>query len=817
MPSLAPRAKSFLRLLAVLLGATLLAYLVARAGPDKLLANAKTIGWGMLVVIALAGISHIIKTWAWRLTMPGEAHKVSFLRLLGLRLVSEAITQLGVIGQMFGDGLRVTLLGSGVPVANSLSSVTLDRGLFIATGALVTIFGILAAITVTSLSSALHLYATLFVLILSGLLALTALAVHRGWPLFSKASRAAGRVPWFREWLRNKESVIEAADRQLLSFHREAPRAFWTSLLLNVLAHMFAIAEVYLILRFLGAPVSLLGALILEALTKLLNIVGAVNPGNLGTYEGGNVVFGKLLGLTATEGLMLGLCRRVRAIFWAIIGGICLMWFSRSNEQVTRKSRTDGHTGREDVNASEQKQKGTETYREVAVVIANLGDDHDPSGSVLVQVGALPLVLRAIVGAHSAGADRIIVVVNPATGSTIRRRLLETGRLPGSVEWIVVSDEGATLPMVVREAAANASRISLIMADRTYHPSLHRMISEWEGNGGALELTTDGTPIGLTAVSPGLALDLAADFDSHVSTLEDLHDWIARRHAALFGPTQLFFKSVSAELWQRVSTAEDHVAAERKLDGWLVKPTDGVFARMNRKVSIPISRQLIKLPITPNMVSLFTLGVSITSGVYFALGGYWNTLFAAVLSVWASILDGCDGEVARLKLQASAFGCWLETICDYLYYLVVFAGMAIGLVRSTGKSAFYVWGAALLFGAVVTFVVAGLGRQRLSGKRPEQYLAVWQKNAECRSSNPIFYVGRQLEFIIRRCFMPYALLAFAVLNLTAVPLVVGAVGANVAWMISLYSYLAFSLSEPVHTIASAGPTHAAEPVTAEGR
>ena len=174
MPSLAPRAKSFLRLLAVLFGATLLAYLVERAGPGKLLANAKTIGWGMLVVIALAGVSHIIKTMAWRLTLPGEAHKVSFGRLLGLRLVSEAITQLGFVGQMFGDGLRVSLLGSGVPVANSLSSVTLDRGLFIATGALVTIFGILAAITVTSLSNALQLYGTVFVLVLLGLLALTA-------------------------------------------------------------------------------------------------------------------------------------------------------------------------------------------------------------------------------------------------------------------------------------------------------------------------------------------------------------------------------------------------------------------------------------------------------------------------------------------------------------------------------------------------------------------------------------------------------------------------------------------------------------------
>ena len=56
-----------------------------------------------------------------------------------------------------------------------------------------------------------------------------------------------------------------------------------------------------------------------------------------------------------------------------------------------------------------------------------------------------------------------------------------------------------------------------------------------------------------------------------------------------------------------------------------------------------------------------------------------------ILSLFASILDGCDGEVARLKLQESAFGCWLETICDYLYYLFIFVGMTIGLLRSTGN------------------------------------------------------------------------------------------------------------------------------------
>jgi hypothetical protein len=90
---------------------------------------------------------------------------------------------------------------------------------------------------------------------------------------------------------------------------------------------------------------------------------------------------------------------------------------------------------------------------------------------------------------------------------------------------------------------------------------------------------------------------------------------------------------------------------------------------MNRKVSIPISRQLIKYPITPNMVSLFTLGVSVLAGALFALGDRANMLEGAMLSVFASILDGRDGEVARLTFQESAFGCWRETVCDYLLCL----------------------------------------------------------------------------------------------------------------------------------------------------
>ena len=77
-------------------------------------------------------------------------------------------------------------------------------------------------------------------------------------------------------------------------------------MLLNLFCHFLAIIEVYLIVRMLGAPATLLGALILESLTKLINVAGSVNPGNVGTYEGGNMVIGRLVRTDRNPGSSTG-------------------------------------------------------------------------------------------------------------------------------------------------------------------------------------------------------------------------------------------------------------------------------------------------------------------------------------------------------------------------------------------------------------------------------------------------------------------------------------------------------------------------------
>jgi len=101
------------------------------------------------------------------------------------------------------------------------------------------------------------------------------------------------------------------------------------------------------------------------------------------------------------------------------------------------------------------------------------------------------------------------------------------------------------------------------------------------------------------------------------------------------------------------------------LDRLRDKPTDGPVARyLNRPISVRISRQLVKYNVTPNQISLFSFLCSVLGAGLFALGGYVALLLGGVLAQFASIIDGCDGEVARLKYQSSDFGGWFDAVLD---------------------------------------------------------------------------------------------------------------------------------------------------------
>jgi len=784
-----PAARLPLRILAGFLGAGLFGYLIWQAGPDRLWENAVKLGWGFIWVLAVGGISHVFKTWAWRLTLDNHKHKVSFPRLLGLRLGAEAAGQLGIVGQTFGDSVRVAHLSPDIPKANGLASVTLDRGLYFATGIIVLVAGLVGALPVLSHSHTLRSYVSLFAVILSTFLLLTLLAVRKRWQVISKSARFFAKAPFLKKWIETEYVLIQSVETALLDFHHNSSGAFWKSFFLILASHFMSVMEVCLVLRLMGVKFGLLSALAIEAMTKLVNLVGSINPGNFGTFEGGNILIAKMFGLSAPIGLTLGLARRMRAFFWTAVGGICLFILTKSSSRGNAEGRgTASNAPEENTTEETDHPLGVALERDftVAILLTERTVSNAQLRAGLARVGSLPILLRNILAARKLGASRILVAVDPILRRQVQSELSSTGRLPESVQWIEARADLTLWQGLGILAAHSCNERVIILDGRTsYHFSLLQKAKESNADDIDVLCESGGKDVGIYALTAATIRDFEKHSDSQAAALEQLLAPLAER-------SSLTRISVAEDLWQRVDTEEDLRSAETKLDRWLVKPTDGIYARLNRKISIPISRQLIKFPITANMVTLFTLGVGIASAIFFALGDYWDTLAGAFLCLSASILDGCDGEVARLKLQESAFGCWLETVCDYVFYLFLFVGMTVGLWRSSGSRMNLVWGALLLFGAIASFLAIGWERHRLAAERPEQLLKIWQSHAESRPSNPFLYAARHIEFIVRRCFFPYALLVFALFNIMNVAFVLSAIGANLVWPIALYSSHAFA-------------------------
>ncbi len=102
---------------------------------------------------------------------------------------------------------------------------------------------------------------------------------------------------------------------------------------------------------------------------------------------------------------------------------------------------------------------------------------------------------------------------------------------------------------------------------------------------------------------------------------------------------------------------------------------DGYISKyVNRKVSDPIARLLAKTRLTPNQVSWGALGIALLSFISFLLG---QNILGGILAQLSSIIDGVDGNLARLKGMSSAFGGFLDSILDRYADILILLGLTL--------------------------------------------------------------------------------------------------------------------------------------------
>jgi len=217
---------------------------------------------------------------------------------------------------------------------------------------------------------------------------------------------------------------------------------------------------------------------------------------------------------------------------------------------------------------------------------------------------------------------------------------------------------------------------------------------------------------------------------------------------------KLYFIEVVADSWLDIDTKIDFSNAKDFLLNFSSSKTnDGpISTYFNRRISKWITSKLVYYPVTPNQISVVTFLITVIASLIIVKQGYFFLVLGALLAQLSSILDGCDGEIARLKLLGSKYGGWFDQVLDRYSDLFIITGLT-----------FHTY---FLHNTLAVFIIGFIA---VGGKIILSYTAYVYDSVISKHSN--FRMGRDITIFI--------ILIGAIINIPYITLIILAVITNV--------------------------------------
>ena len=340
-----------------------------------------------------------------------------------------------------------------------------------------------------------------------------------------------------------------------------------------------------------------------------------------------------------------------------------------------------------------------------------------PTAASFQRIAGLPLMQRTVLAARRCGLDRIIVV--GAEPAEPLHRVLQHDARTCDVEIL------ATLP------ALEGSGVVLIASDCLLTTATLARVTAVSLEDGPVLFTSAGESL-IALCHPAVL----AGSDPRVLTDGSAAEvWAAlQRQGAHRLP-------LDGDVCVRITDAPSIVRAEKALCRRLRTETaasDGPLAhRIDRHVSLAISRWLVRhTRLRPNHLTGLGTCVGLLAAAVLSRGTYWAGVAGTLLLLCTVIIDGCDGEVARLTFQESAFGQKFDVMTDNVVHVAIFASLAIGVWRQHPTGRYLGLLAILLGGFACTLVVT--------------YIFLVRRPGFARGSGtPVSFKGRLRQWLLR--------------------------------------------------------------------
>jgi hypothetical protein len=308
--SRAPNRARFLNILFAAIGLALLVFTVQRVGGwGSVVDGIGTIGWWFAAVVALGALRMVCRTRAWMVC--ANDPQLRFRDAFGAWIVSDAMGNLTPLGVLASEPTKILMIRSKIPTVTSIASVTIENAFYTASVLIVLLSGTWLFLQRADVPAGLEQISELIIAGVA-LIAMAGIWAVRSRPavisrLAPFVARLTGKTDAPAEAIREVESRIYAVPQWPAL--RLAHVALW-----EIAFHVFAVAEVFLVLRLLVPDITLGEAFLLESAGRFVTVAFKFVPYRLGIDEVGSGAVATALGLPPAVGVTLALTRRLRII-----------------------------------------------------------------------------------------------------------------------------------------------------------------------------------------------------------------------------------------------------------------------------------------------------------------------------------------------------------------------------------------------------------------------------------------------------------------------------------------------------------------------
>ncbi len=307
-----------LRIASTSIGVVLIVLLIYESSPATVVSDLKLVGSGILCIVAIEMVVDLFNSLGWWFTLPRSRRGGQFFRLFLVRLAGTALSQTVPTATMGGEPTKVFLLRRHFPLQTAIASVVISKFAFTASKAIFIAAGMAATASLFSLSHGITIaLLTGFIATLVGVVFFLILQL-RG--LSAASLRMLARLRVGERWKSRIAEISPEVDSEIIHFYRSRPGDFAMAVLSHQLAFLCGVAQVFLLLGWMGLARNLRLSLAIESFSMLIGFVTFVVPDGLGIREGGMVLIFSALGLPVAAGLTTAITFRLTSIFGAAVG-----------------------------------------------------------------------------------------------------------------------------------------------------------------------------------------------------------------------------------------------------------------------------------------------------------------------------------------------------------------------------------------------------------------------------------------------------------------------------------------------------------------